>query len=92
MLSNKTILETKIQRLLDGSVFVEKGLGVHVQRMFKMSRVYTLAEIFSKIFVKKKGKFVHGTMYDKLQTYSFIKIYYAITTCTTYTFIYGNVD
>ena len=27
---------------------------MHVQRMLKMSRVYTLAEILSKIFVKKK--------------------------------------
>ena len=35
-------METKIQRLLDGSFFVEKGLGMHVQRMLKMSRgLYT---------------------------------------------------
>ena len=27
---------------------------MHVQRMLKMSRVYTLAEILSKIFVKKR--------------------------------------
>ena len=53
MLSNNTFLETGIQRLLDGLVFVEKGLGVHVQRMLKMRKVYTLAEILSKIFVKK---------------------------------------
>ena len=26
---------------------------MHMQRMLKMIRVYTLAEIFSKIFVKK---------------------------------------
>ena len=32
------IFETKIQRLLDGLNFVEKGLGVHVQRMLKISR------------------------------------------------------
>ena len=37
-----------IQRLLDGLIFVEKGLGVHVQRMLKMSRVYALAEIVNK--------------------------------------------
>ena len=44
-------------RILDGLVCVEKGLGVRVQRMLKMSRVYTLAEILSKIFVKKnEGK------------------------------------
>ena len=34
-----------MQRLLDGLIFVEKRLGVHVQRMLKMSKVYTLAEI-----------------------------------------------
>ena len=27
---------------------------MHLQRMLKMSRVYTLAEILSKIFVKKR--------------------------------------
>ena len=31
-------METRIQRLLDGLIFVEKGLGVHVQRMLKISR------------------------------------------------------
>ena len=42
MLSNNTFLETRIQRLLDGLIFVEKGLGVHVQHMLKMSRgLYT---------------------------------------------------
>ena len=45
MLSNNTFLETRIQWLIDGLFFVEKGLGEHVQRMLKMSRVYTLAEI-----------------------------------------------
>ena len=45
MLSNNTFLETRIQWLLDGFIFVEKGLGVHMQRMLEMSRVYTLAEI-----------------------------------------------
>ena len=38
MLSNNTFLETRIQRLLDGLIFVEKGLGVHVQCMLKMSK------------------------------------------------------
>ena len=52
MLSNSTFFETRIQRLLDGLIFVEKGLGVHAQRMLKTSRVYTLAESLSKIFVK----------------------------------------
>ena len=55
MISNNTFLKTRIQRLLDGLIFVEKGLSVHVQRMFKMKRVYTLAEILSNIFVKNRG-------------------------------------
>ena len=42
MLSNYTFLETRIQRLLDGLTFIEKGLGVIVQHMLKMSRgLYT---------------------------------------------------
>ena len=53
MLSNNTFLETRIQRLLDGLFFVEKGFGLQMQRMLKMSRGYTLAEILSKIFVNK---------------------------------------
>ena len=36
MLSNNSYLETRIQRLLDGLIFVGKGLSVHVQRMLKM--------------------------------------------------------
>ena len=56
MLSNKTFLKTRIQRLLDGLIFVEKGLGMSVQRMLKVSKVYTLAEILTKIFVKNEGK------------------------------------
>ena len=61
MLSNDTFLETRIQRQLDGLIFAEKGLGVHVQRMLKMSRVYTLAEILSKIIVKNEGNL--GTLF-----------------------------
>ena len=38
MLSNNTFFETRIQQLHIGLIFVEKGLGVHVQRMLKMSR------------------------------------------------------
>ena len=63
MLSNYTFLETRIQRLLDGLFFVEKGLDVHVQGMFKMSRVYTLAEILSNILVKKQRK-IGDLIYD----------------------------
>ena len=64
MLSNNTHLETRIQRLHDGLTFVKKGLGVHVQRMIKMSRVYTLAGILSKILVKKEGKL--GTLFTSM--------------------------
>ena len=63
MLSNNTFLETIIQWLLDGLIYVEKGLGVHVQRMLKMSRFYTLAKILSKIFVKKRRK-IGDLIYD----------------------------
>ena len=45
MISNITFYENRIQRLLDGLIFVEKGFGMHMQRMLKMMRVYTLAEI-----------------------------------------------
>ena len=42
MLSNNTFSKTRIQQLLDGLIFVENDLGVHVQRMLKMSRgLYT---------------------------------------------------
>ena len=38
---------------------------MHVQRMLKMSRVYTVAEILSKIFVKKKKRSKVGDLiYD----------------------------
>ena len=63
MLSNNSFLETKNQRLLDGLFFVEKGLDVHVQRMLKMSRVHTLAEFLSQIFVKKRRK-IGDLIYD----------------------------
>ena len=36
---------------------------MHVQGMLKMSRVYTLAEILSKIFVKKQ-KEIGDLIYD----------------------------
>ena len=59
MLSNNTFYKTRIQRLLDGLIFVEKGPGVHMQRMLKMSRVCTLAEIIfckQNICKKKRSK------------------------------------
>ena len=42
MLLSYTFLETRIQQLLDGLIFVKKGLGVHVQHMLKLRRgLYT---------------------------------------------------
>ena len=38
MMSDNAVLETIIQRLLDGLNFVEKRLDVHVQCMLKVSR------------------------------------------------------
>ena len=46
-------------------IYVKNGLDVHVQRMLKMSRVYTLAEILSKIFVKN-SKENWGPLYLRL--------------------------
>ena len=63
MLSNNTFLETRIQCLLNVLIIVEKRHGVHVQCMLKMSRVYTLAEILRKIFVKKRRK-IGDFIYD----------------------------
>ena len=72
MLSNNTFLETRIQWLLYGSIFVEKVLGV-----FKVSRVYTLVEILSKIFVNRKenwGPYLRS-WYDKLTIWCRLNFY-----------------
>ena len=53
MLSNNTFSKTRIQRLLDGLIFVENGLGVHVQRMLKMSRGLYTGGIFKQNTWKK---------------------------------------
>ena len=45
--------KTRIQRLLDGLFFVEKGLCVHVQRMLKMSRVLYTGGNFNQNTWKK---------------------------------------
>ena len=78
MLSNNTLLETRIQQLLDGLIFVEKGLGVHMQHMLKMSMIYTLAEILSKIFVKKTkenwGPYLQS-WFDKLMIWCQLNFY-----------------
>ena len=62
MLSNNTCLEARNQRLLDGLIFVEKGHGV--QCMLKISKVDTLAEFLSKIFVKNEGNWPMGILYE----------------------------
>ena len=86
MLSNNSFLKARIQQLLDGLIFVEKGLGVHVQRMLKMSRAYTLAAFLSQIFVKTKenwGPYLRS-WFDKLTIWyqlNFIKLHCAITAC-----------
>ena len=56
MLSNNAFLETRIQRLLDGLIFVEKGFGVHVQRMLKMSRGLYTGGYFKQNTWKKRRK------------------------------------
>ena len=56
MLSNNTFLETRIQRLHDGLFFVEKGLGVHVQRMLRMSRGLYTGGNFKQNTWKKRRK------------------------------------
>ena len=55
MLSCNIFLETKFQRLLDGLIFVKKGLGAHVQRMLKMSRgLYTGGNFKQNTWKKSK--------------------------------------
>ena len=62
MLSNNTFSETRIQRLLDGLIFVEKGLGLHVQRMLKMIRGLYTGGNFKQITLEKiEGKL--GTLF-----------------------------
>ena len=60
MQSNNTCLETRIQRLLDGLFFVNKGLGVHVQRMLKMSRdLYTGRNCKQNTWKRRRKKEKH---------------------------------
>ena len=62
MLSNNKFLEARIQRLLDGLIFVEKGLGVHVQLLLKMRRgLYTGGNFKQNTWKKSEGKL--GTLY-----------------------------
>ena len=67
---------------------------MHVQRMLIVSRIYTLAEILSKIFVKQRRK-IGDLIYDHGLTNKrfganliFIKICYAIIAGTTYIFTF----
>ena len=82
---------------MDCLIFVENGLGVHVQRMLKMSRgLYTGGIFLAKHLEKSKGKL--GTLFailiwqinDLVPTYFCIKLYYALTACTTTTFTFGK--
>ena len=55
---------------------------MHVQRMLKMSRVYTLAEIISKIFVKKRrkiGNYFLRSWFDKFTIWCQLIIFLNIT-------------
>ena len=63
MLSNNTLSETRAQRLLDGLIFVEKGHGVHVQRMLKMSRGLYTGGNFKQNTWKKRRK-VEDLIFD----------------------------
>ena len=54
-------LETRLKRLLDGLIFVEKGLGVHVHSMLKMCKGYILVGVLSKTLGKSEGKL--GTLF-----------------------------
>ena len=63
MLSNNTFLETRIQRLLNILIFVEKGLGVHVQRMLEMRLCLYTGGNF-KLTVLKNQKEIGDLIYD----------------------------
>ena len=61
MLSNDKCLETRIQRLFDGLIFVKRGLGVHLQRMLEISSIYRVFVHWRNFFSKMFGKIV-GTL------------------------------
>ena len=69
---------------------------MHVQRVPKMSRVYTLAKILSKIFVKKKRRKIgeliydHGLTNERFGANLIFSLKYIITACTTYTVTFEN--
>ena len=97
MLSNNTFSESRIQRLLDGLFFAEKGLGVHVQRMLKMSRgLYTGGNFKQTTWKKAKENWGPNLPHHDLTNQRFVtnlffrKIYYVITACTTTTCTFGK--
>ena len=69
MLSNNIFLETRIQRLLDGLIFVEKGLGVHVQRVLKMDRGLYTGGNFKQNKLGKKQRKIWDLICDHDLTY-----------------------
>ena len=90
---------TRIQRLFDGLIFVEKGFGVHVQHMYELSRVYTLTEIISKMFGKDRRKigdliYNHDLTNKEFGANSFFyqNIYFAITACMPLSLHSENID
>ena len=89
MLSNNAFLETRIQQLLVGLIFVEKGHGVHVQHMLIMSKGLYPGGNF-KQNTWKKAKENWGPYLRLGANLFFIKIYYAITACTTIIFTLGK--
>ena len=64
MLSSYTFVETRIQRLLDGLIFVKIGLSVHVQHMLKMGRGLYTGRNFKQNTWKNEGKL--GTLLANL--------------------------
>ena len=62
MFSKYIVLETRIQQLHDGLISL-KGTRLARAGMLKMSRFYTLADILSKLFVKKRRK-IEDLIYD----------------------------
>ena len=89
-------METRFQWLLDGLFFVEKVLGVHGQRMLKMSRgLYTGGNFKQNTWKKAKefwGPYLRSG-FDILTSRCqliFISIYHAIIACSTTTFTFGK--
>ena len=63
MLLSKTFLKTRIQRLLDGLIFVQKVLGVQVLRMLITRKGLYTGEKFKQI-IRKKGREIGHLIFD----------------------------